>query len=46
MTTIPRPMFSFPRTDDIALLPRIPAIAEAYHDLLLASHERLARWEP
>ncbi len=46
MTAIPAPMFSFPLSDDVALVPRTPSLAEAYHDLLAANHERLARWEP
>lgn len=46
MTTIPPPMFSFPLSDDAALVPRTPSLAEPYHDLLAANHERLARWEP
>ncbi len=46
MTTIPPPMFSFPLSEDVALVPRTPYLAEAYHDLLAANHERLARWEP
>jgi len=37
-------MFSFPRR--VVLVPRIPALADAYHELLAASHERLAGWEP
>lgn len=46
MTTMPPPMFSFLLSDDIALVPRTPSLAEAYHDLLAANHERIARWEP
>ncbi len=46
MTTIPPPMFSFPLSDDTVLVLRTPSITEAYHDLLAANHERLARWEP
>lgn len=46
MTAVVAPMFSFPLSDDIALVPRTPSLAEAYHDLLAANHERLARWEP
>jgi ribosomal-protein-serine acetyltransferase len=46
VTTIPQPMFSFPLAEGAALVPRTPALAEAYHDLLAANHERLARWEP
>jgi ribosomal-protein-serine acetyltransferase len=32
--------------EDAALLPRTTAITDAYHELLVANHERLARWEP
>jgi len=46
VTTMPPPMFSFLLSDDIALVPRTPSLAEAYHDLLAANHERIARWEP
>ncbi len=46
MTIIPPPMFSFPLSDDVALVPRTPFLADPYHDLLAANHERLARWEP
>ena len=46
MTTIPPPMFSFPLGEDVALVLRTPALADAYQDLLAANHERLARWEP
>ena len=46
MTTIAPPMFLFPLSDEAALVPRTPLIAEAYHQLLAANHERLARWEP
>ncbi|MQY05177.1 GNAT family N-acetyltransferase [Actinomadura macrotermitis] len=31
---------------DAALLLRTPAIAEAFHELLAANQERLARWDP
>lgn len=46
MTTIPPPMFSFPLSDEAVLVPRTPLLTEAYHELLAANHERLARWEP
>ena len=46
MTTIPAPMFSFPLADDAILIPRTAAIIDAYHELLAANQERLARWEP
>ncbi|HTZ25972.1 MAG TPA: GNAT family protein [Streptosporangiaceae bacterium] len=39
-------MFTFPLGEDAALLPRTPALSDAYHELLAANHERLARWEP
>ena len=46
MTAIPPPMFRCPLSESAALVPRTPLIAEAYHQLLAANHERLARWEP
>ena len=46
MTTIPPPMFSFPLSGEAALVPRTPLLTDAYHALLAANHERLARWEP
>jgi ribosomal-protein-serine acetyltransferase len=46
VTTIPAPMFSFPLADDAILIPRTAAIIDAYHELLAANQERLARWEP
>lgn len=46
MSTIAAAMFSFPLGDDAALLPRTPAIAEAYQDLLVANFDRLLRWLP
>jgi len=39
-------MFTFPLGADAALLPRTAALTEAYHELLAANQERLARWEP
>jgi ribosomal-protein-serine acetyltransferase len=39
-------MFSFPLSDDAALFLRTSSITEAYHELLAANQERLARWEP
>lgn len=44
-TTTPA-MFTYPLGDDAALIPRTPAIAEAFHGLLVANQERLARWDP
>jgi ribosomal-protein-serine acetyltransferase len=43
---IPVPMFIHRLADDVVLVPRTAAIAEAYHDLVVANRERLARWEP
>jgi RimJ/RimL family protein N-acetyltransferase len=39
-------MFTFPLGDDAVLLPRTPAIAEAYQELLVANFDRLLRWLP
>jgi len=39
-------MFRLPLTDEAVLVPRTPLITDAYHELLAANHERLARWEP
>ncbi len=46
MTTIPLPMFSFPLSAEAALVPRTALLTAAYHALLAANHDRLARWEP
>ena len=45
MTAIPSPMFSFPLSSGEVLVPRTPLITDAYHALLVANQERLARWE-
>jgi ribosomal-protein-serine acetyltransferase len=42
-TTTPA-MFTFPLGDDAVLIPRTPAITEAFHELLVANHDRLIRW--
>lgn len=44
MSTVVTAMFSCPLGDDAALLPRTATISDAYHELLAANHERLARW--
>jgi ribosomal-protein-serine acetyltransferase len=44
--TIPSPMFRFPLSDDAVLILRTATITEAYHELVVANQERLARWEP
>jgi ribosomal-protein-serine acetyltransferase len=46
VTAIPPPLFSFPLAPGEALVPRTPALTEAYHDLIVANRERLAGWEP
>lgn len=46
MPTIVSPTFAMLLGEDAALLPRTPAITNAYHDLLVANQQRLARWEP
>jgi len=46
VTAIPSPLFSFPLSDDEALVPRTPEITGPYNDLIVANRERLARWEP
>ncbi len=39
-------MFSFPLSDDAVLILRTASITDAYHQLVTANQERLARWEP
>lgn len=46
MTAIPPPMFSFPLSSGEILVLRTPLVTDAYHALLVANRERLARWEP
>jgi RimJ/RimL family protein N-acetyltransferase len=46
MSTVAAALFTFPLGDDAALLPRTPAIAEAYQELLADNFERLVRWLP
>jgi RimJ/RimL family protein N-acetyltransferase len=46
MSTVAAALFTFPLGDDAALLPRTPAIAEAYQELLAANFDRLLRWLP
>jgi ribosomal-protein-serine acetyltransferase len=43
VSTVVAAMFWCPLGDDAALIPRTAAISEAYHELLAANHERLAR---
>jgi ribosomal-protein-serine acetyltransferase len=46
VSAIPPPLFSFSLGPGEALVPRTPSLTEAYHDLLVANRDRLARWEP
>lgn len=46
MTIVVPPTFSLSLGPDLALLPRLPTFAAAYHELLAVNQERLARWEP
>ena len=46
MSTVVTSMFTWPLGEDVALLPQTVAISDAYHDLLAANHERIARWDP
>ena len=46
MSTVTASMFTHPLGDDAALIPRTAAIAEAYHALSVANHERLSLWNP
>ena len=46
MTAVADALFTFSLGDDVALLPRTLAIAEAYHELLAANIDRLIRWLP
>jgi RimJ/RimL family protein N-acetyltransferase len=46
MSTVAAAMFTFSLGGDAALLPRTPAIAEAYQELLAANFARLVRWLP
>jgi ribosomal-protein-serine acetyltransferase len=46
VTAIPPPMFSFPLTDEAVLILRTASITNAYHEVVAANQERLARWEP
>lgn len=43
---IPAPMFRHRLGDDAVLILRTAGITDAYHELLVANHDRLARWEP
>ena len=46
MPILVQAMFTFPLGEDAALLPRTAALTDAYHELLAANQQRLARWEP
>lgn len=45
MSIVAESAFVLPLGADAALLPRTPAITDAYHELLVANQQRLARWE-
>lgn len=45
MFAVVPPTFAIMLGADAALLPRTPAITDAYHELLVANQQRLARWE-
>lgn len=46
MATVADALFTFSLGEDAALLPRTPAIAQPYHELLAANIDRLVRWLP
>jgi ribosomal-protein-serine acetyltransferase len=46
LSTVTAALFTCMLGDDAALIPRTPAIAEAYQVLLEVNHDRLARWFP
>lgn len=45
MPSIVASPFILPMGTDTALLPRTPELTHAYHELLVANQQRLARWE-
>lgn len=46
MSTTATALFFRPLGEDAALIPRTVAIAEAFHELSVANHDRLAPWFP
>jgi ribosomal-protein-serine acetyltransferase len=46
MSTVTAPLFTWPLGDDVALIPRTVAIAEAHFALVKANYERLGHWFP
>lgn len=46
MSTVTAALFTWPLGDDVVLIPRTAAIAEAHFALVEANYERLARWFP
>jgi RimJ/RimL family protein N-acetyltransferase len=46
MSTVAAAMFTFSLGADAVLLPRTPAIAQAYQELLTANIDRLVQWLP
>jgi ribosomal-protein-serine acetyltransferase len=45
VSEIPAPLFSHSLGEDAALVPKMPEIADAYHELFSRNQERIARWE-
>jgi ribosomal-protein-serine acetyltransferase len=46
MSTVTTGLFTWPLGDDVALIPRTPAITEAHFALVQANYERLGHWFP
>ncbi|MGW5670235.1 GNAT family N-acetyltransferase [Micromonospora sp. NPDC003776] len=46
MSTVTAALFTWPLGDDVALIPRTAALADAHFALVQANYQRLARWFP
>jgi ribosomal-protein-serine acetyltransferase len=46
VSTVTAALFTWPLGDDVVLIPRTPAIADAHFSLVEANYQRLARWFP
>lgn len=46
MDTVTTALFTWPLGDDVALIPRTAAVAEAHYALVRANYKRLANWFP
>jgi ribosomal-protein-serine acetyltransferase len=44
VSTVTDALFTWPLGDDVALIPRTSAFAEAHLALVQANYQRLARW--